>query len=241
MVEGNDAKAVPPRRSVLSFSTVHGAVSFGKAKGPPQSPLALWGEEEQRMNEVCRSRQIKRYGACDNDTAECKRAPSAAAGVTLSSCDTGGNVSLLLVRRVDDLHKAGRLQARPADQPAVLVVAKSAPLTTPWRAFLAALPCSSSPIETRNTGSDGVPISTWPAVYSWFAALMICTKLAGFRLAPPISPPSSSSQSPLRSQRPGGHFSLRSLAPPLPSKPVIRVPMGSRFRRGRRFTPGSPR
>ena len=207
------------------------------------------------MNEVCRSRQIKRHGACDDDTAGCKRAPSAAAGVTLSSCDTGGNVSLLLVRRVDDLHEAGRLQARrvddlheagrlqarPADQPAVLVVAKSAPLTTPWRAFLAALPCSSSPIETRNTGSDGVPISTWPAVYSWFAALMICTKLAGFRLAPPISPPSSSSQSPLRSQRPGGHFSLRSLAPPLPSKPVIRVPMGSRFRRGRRFTPGSPR
>ena len=118
--------------------------------------------------------------------------------------------------------------------------------------------------------------------YSWFAALMISTKSAGFRrrkvrcmrnalagisfcapllllserdplrwvparfpCAPPIRPPSSSSQSPLCSGQPAGYPSLRSLAPPLRHGPASLGSVSvSDFpaRRGRlQFIPGSRR
>ena len=103
----------------------------------------------------------------------------------------------------------------------------------------------------RPASLGSVSVSDFPprrgrlCVYSWFAALMISTKSAGFRDAPPIRPPSSSSQSPLCSGQPAGYPSLRSLAPPLRHGPASLGSVSvSDFpaRRGRlQFTPGSQR
>ena len=127
------------------------------------------------------------------------------------------------------------------------------------------LSSSQSPLQFGTAYRPSLTRFLAPSLRMGFAALMICTKSAGFRrrkvrsvrntlsgisysaplrllskwdplrwapiwveMALPIRPPSSSEQSPLCSGRPVGHPSLRSLAPPLPTRPA---PLGSRWRR----------